>query len=159
MALKLEPKGPMLLGLLGIGAIWLLSRRAATVTAQQNAIVNGQQTYSTATSVAAVLGAAIAAYTKGATPTVRQDNILNFDWKATPAEEAKAAASWSALAPELGVFSFMGGSLFPPNWSAPTESLVVRRDLFGRAIDGAPSGAVYDVGTDFVNNPFALAAP
>ena len=143
--------------ILAVGAaLLLLHAKAKPVSAKAQTVAAGAQTYSTPTSVAAALGAFVAAYTRQATPTVRADVLAPFSWDAFATNATQAASDWTAQNPELGTFSFGAGNPnTTPGWDA-TMSAVNLGNTAGQSIDQFPGGAVYNLGTDFVNNPLTL---
>lgn len=164
MSMQLNPRGGGLMwAVLAAGALYLMTRSrtvsaaaAAAATQKSQAVQQGAQTYSTPTSVAAALGAFVAGYTKNAKPTVRTDNVVNYDWQASPTLSDFFKSNPNE--PLLGVFSF-GASPKSSNesWSGPTPSLASAWSNQSGEADSSASGAVYDLGTDFLkNNPFAL---
>jgi hypothetical protein len=146
---------PWAVGLLALGGVYLYSRAHAKPTPKQKAVMNGSQTYSTPTAVAAALGAFVSAYTRGATPTVpATDNIVGFNWKPWSENAVQAGKDWSAANPSLGVFTFGDGM---PNvdaaWSA-RPSFVNAPASDGSSVDSLPLGAVYDITTGFQRNAY-----
>ena len=158
MSLQLNPKTGLMFAALAVGALYLMKRAQAQslqATQKQQAIAQGSQTYSTPTSVAAALGAFIASYTKNATPTVRTDNVVNYDWK--PVGSLSDYFKPNPNEPLLGLFSF--GTDVRSNdaaWSGPLASLVNSPSYGNGSTDSVASGGIYDVGTDFVKNAFGL---
>jgi len=154
MSLQMNPKGGLMLALLAVGGLWLLtrSRTVAASTQKNQTVLQGSQTYSTPTSVAAALGAFVAGMTRGASPTVREDNVVNYDWQ--PAPTLADFFKQNPNEPLLGVFSFGASPKSnDESWSSPINSLASAFSYGSGESDATASGAVYDLGTDFRKNP------
>ena len=154
MALNINPKSPLVLGVLAIGGLWLLTRRAtAASTPKAQVVAAGSQQYTTPTSVAAALGAFVAAYTKGATPTVRTDKVANPDWPNV------SLANWyqptlDQVSGGLGVFDWSTSRApVADSWLKPSTSTVSDAFSYGDAGSESIAAPVYTLADDFVMNP------
>ena len=149
---------PLVIGLAAFAGLFLLRQNAAATTAKQQAIKTGAQTSSTPTSVAAALGAFVAGYTKNATPTVRTDNVVGFDWKPYADAMTKAGRDYAANNPSLGTWTFGTGFANTDSLWKPSVSLVNSPGAMSDTADAFPFGPIYDIGSSFRTNPGIGAA-
>lgn len=144
----LAPKNPLFIGLLGLGALYLVARRSATAAAVPAA--STVQRYSTPTSVAAQLAGLVVAITKNVNAQAPSNTQVTIDTPTgTGRDGSQGVFGWSF---DKG-FNF-GGVL--DSWSTPAASFVNTGAQSGGLTDSFLSAPVYDLSTGFANNPFAL---
>lgn len=145
---------PLLIAGAAVAGLWLFGRARA----QGAAIAGpraGVQNYSTPTAVAANAARIIVALTKNLSTA--------FDRNAIGTNAMQLDVAGLSPGTNLGGWSFgnMGGvfgsQLGDPvfGWSAPNPSAVRNLSVaqYGSEVDQIPAAPVYDMTTDFVNNP------
>lgn len=154
MAANLNPRGPLLVGGLLLAGLWLMQRNAATTARSNSVSSRTTQDYHTPTAVAQLLGNALAIFTKGAQPSDPKGAAATPN---TPAIDL-ASIMRGSFGWNTSDKATQAGSLTSPltGWYMPAPSLVLGSSgLSAGYVDSAIDTPVYDVGSDFSNNPFA----
>ena len=136
-------------------AALLLLRRPAPASAQQQAINKGQGNYWTPTTVAQLFNAAVILTNRpGAQPVVREQSIVGFDWQPWGPKTDRALADYQAANPAPGTFTLGAGvNALLDGWTGPKYSFVKEPAAGSAQADANLGGGVYDIGTDWINNP------
>lgn len=151
-SMNLSPKNPVVLLVLAGGALWFLSRRAAAATGRTlgGKPVNVQdigQRYANPVGVGESLARGLIGMLTGTTPPAAAND-------ATAAADARNRALVRSTDGD-----YYGSS---STWQGPAPSAVNAQALLrkwdtGTEVDSSPTAPVYDISTDVVQNPWALA--
>lgn len=155
MAMNISPKA-VGLSVVAIGALWYIGKMQARQNQVRGVAASKNQDYANPVAVANLLGNALAIFTKGAKPAP----VQAADAKPNPAAITVASANEGIFGSNLFGWASGGLSASPlDGWAAPNVSRVASPSVsgLGLAVDSVVAAPVYDIGTDFTNNPFALA--
>jgi hypothetical protein len=152
-------KNPLVIGAVGVGALWLYSRSIKAAAAARGPVRQpNTQEYHTPTAVAADFARSIVALTKNLNTTPTENNNVK---PAMPTDVA-GLSSWAG---GTSLWNRDSSNMFTSplgdpqwSWSAPQQSSVGQSSAasLGSQVDQVPAGPLYDLSTDFVNNPWVF---
>lgn len=148
--MNLNPKPLLIVGLVGIAAYLWMRRANASTAGLRAAPASTVKNYSTPADTALAITSGVVQLLRGITP------------QASGAQQADARNRELIRSTEQGYY---GESAQWAGWTEGVAGVVNAQGALRKwdalqETDGIPAGApVYDVGSDYTNNPWALMAP